>query len=198
MDALSLLKEDHGNVKKLLKQLSETTERAIKTREELFAKLKRELEIHEAIEEEIIYPALKQHAEAKELILEAYEEHDVVNVILRGDPSDALPGVPGVGEKTARALVQTYPSIDAMLEAAAGDAPAKGPLAGKPALRARLRDATGYLLDMRRLVPVNSVAPLEITGGDRDDEATKAMAEKHAIRGPIQRLLAALDVVPTT
>src|SRR2546423_8163210 len=83
MDALSLLKEDHGEVKKLLNQLSETTERAIKTREELFTKLKRELEIHEAIEEEIIYPALKQHAEAKELILEAYEEHDVVNVILR-------------------------------------------------------------------------------------------------------------------
>jgi hemerythrin-like domain-containing protein len=83
MDALSLLKEDHDKVKNLLKQLDETTERAIKTREELFTKLKRELEIHETIEEEIIYPAMKQHAEAKDLILEAYEEHDVVNVILR-------------------------------------------------------------------------------------------------------------------
>lgn len=113
--------------------------------------------------------------------------------ILRGDPSDALPGVPGVGEKTARALVQTYTSIDAMLAAATGDAPAEGPLSGKPALRARLRGAADYLADMRELVPVNSVAPLEITGGDRDDEATKKLAEEHGLRGPVQRLLAALD-----
>jgi 5'-3' exonuclease len=118
--------------------------------------------------------------------------------ILRGDPSDALPGVAGVGEKTARALVQTYPSIDAMLEAAAGDAPSKGPLAGKPALRARLRDAVDYLVDMRRLVPVNSIAPLQITGGDRDDEATKKLAEEHGLRGPVQRLLAALDTAPAS
>jgi iron-sulfur cluster repair protein YtfE (RIC family) len=82
MDALSLLKEDHDKVKKMLNQLDETTERAIKTREEVFTKLKRELEIHETIEEEILYPALKKHAEAKDIVLEAYEEHDVVNMIL--------------------------------------------------------------------------------------------------------------------
>ena len=58
--------------------------------------------------------------------------------ILRGDPSDGLPGVPGVGEKTARALVQAYGSIDDMLGDAATDEPAPGPLKGKPALRARL------------------------------------------------------------
>ena len=39
--------------------------------------------------------------------------------ILRGDPSDGLPGVRGVGEKTARALVNAYPSLDALLEDAA-------------------------------------------------------------------------------
>jgi 5'-3' exonuclease len=36
---------------------------------------------------------------------------------LRGDPSDGLPGVPGVGEKTAAALVRTFGSIEAMLAA---------------------------------------------------------------------------------
>jgi hypothetical protein len=82
MDALSLLKEDHDKVKKMLNELDETTERAIKTREEVFTKLKRELEIHETIEEEILYPALKKHAEAKDIVLEAFEEHDVVNMIL--------------------------------------------------------------------------------------------------------------------
>ena len=37
--------------------------------------------------------------------------------VLRGDPSDGLPGVPGVGEKTAAALVQAFGSIDAITDA---------------------------------------------------------------------------------
>ena len=82
MDAIKLLKDDHDKAKKMLQQLEETTERAVKTREEVFTKLKAELEVHEAIEEEIFYPALKQHAEAKEIVLEAYEEHDVVNIVM--------------------------------------------------------------------------------------------------------------------
>ncbi len=82
MDALQLLKDDHDKVKKLLEQGESTTERAEKTRTELFAKLKQELSVHERIEEEIFYPALKGHPRAKELVLEAYEEHHVVDTIL--------------------------------------------------------------------------------------------------------------------
>jgi hemerythrin-like domain-containing protein len=82
MNALQLLKEDHQRVKKMLDELDSTTERAEKTRRDGLAKLKQELTIHEAIEEEIFYPALKQHAEAKEIVLEAFEEHDVVDAIM--------------------------------------------------------------------------------------------------------------------
>ena len=82
MEALQLLKDDHDKVKKLLDQGESTTERAEKTRTELFAKLKQELSVHERIEEEIFYPALKGHPRAKELVLEAYEEHHVEDTIL--------------------------------------------------------------------------------------------------------------------
>jgi hemerythrin-like domain-containing protein len=82
MDALSLLKEDHRKVKKMLAELDSTTERGVKTRDELFTKLKAELQVHEAIEEEIFYPALKEHPKAKELVLEAYEEHNVVDTVM--------------------------------------------------------------------------------------------------------------------
>jgi hypothetical protein len=34
------------------------------------------------MEEAVLYPALKEHAETKEIVLEAYEEHDVVDTIL--------------------------------------------------------------------------------------------------------------------
>ena len=82
MDALTMLKDDHDKVKALLAELEETTERAVKTRNEGLSRLKSDLVVHEQIEEQIFYPALKEHAEARAIVLEAYEEHDVVNSIL--------------------------------------------------------------------------------------------------------------------
>ena len=108
--------------------------------------------------------------------------------ILRGDPSDGLPGVKAVGEKTARALVESFPSIDAMLEAAAARSPAIA-----PKIRERLVEAADYLADMRRLVPVNGEAPLSLWGGQRDDDALKELAASLGVKGPVQRLLAATD-----
>jgi hemerythrin-like domain-containing protein len=92
MDALKLLKQDHDEVKSMLSDLEGTTERAEKTRTEGLAKLKGELEIHEAIEEEIFYPALKEHPKTKDLALEGYEEHHVVDMVMAEiegvEPSD--------------------------------------------------------------------------------------------------------------
>jgi len=82
MDALKLLQEDHDKVKKILEDLDSTTERGVKTREELFERLRTELDVHELIEEEILYPALKEHPKTKELALEAYEEHHVVDLVM--------------------------------------------------------------------------------------------------------------------
>ena len=82
MDALSLLKADHDKVKRMLAEGEKTTERAEKTRTEVFATLKAEMMLHERIEEEIFYPALKEHPKAKDIVLEGYEEHHVVDEIM--------------------------------------------------------------------------------------------------------------------
>ena len=82
MDALQLLKEDHEKVKRMLDELDATTERAEKTRTETFERLKRDLTIHETIEEEILYPALEEFAKTKDITLEAFEEHHVVDLIV--------------------------------------------------------------------------------------------------------------------
>ncbi len=82
MDAIALLKADHDKVKKLLADGESTTERGEKTRTELFATIKGELFVHERIEEEIFYPALKEHPKAKDIVLEGYEEHHVVDEIM--------------------------------------------------------------------------------------------------------------------
>jgi hemerythrin superfamily protein len=82
VDALQLLKSDHQKVKRMLEQLDATTERAEKTRTETFERLKRDLTIHETIEEEILYPALEGFAKTKDITLEAFEEHHVVDQIV--------------------------------------------------------------------------------------------------------------------
>ena len=82
MNAIALLKADHDKVKRLLTDLESTTERGVKTRAELFATIKGELTLHEIVEEEIFYPELKAHPKAKDIVLEGYEEHHVVDVLM--------------------------------------------------------------------------------------------------------------------
>jgi 5'-3' exonuclease len=112
--------------------------------------------------------------------------------ILRGDPSDGLPGVRGVGAKTARDLVLAYPSIEAMLAAAEA-----GKMTIKPGVRARLVGSRGYLDAMARIVPINSTAPLSIWAGDRDEPALTELGAELGLKGPVQRLLAALATAGT-
>jgi iron-sulfur cluster repair protein YtfE (RIC family) len=80
VEALALLKKDHGKVKELMKKLEKTE--APKEREELFGRLKADLQVHEIIEEEIFYPTLKKHPRAKDIVLEGIEEHNVVDRLL--------------------------------------------------------------------------------------------------------------------
>ena len=82
MDALTLLKDDHQKMRKLLNELESTTERGVKTREDLYARIKSELTVHEIIEEEIFYPELKAHPKAKDIVLEGFEEHHVVDLLM--------------------------------------------------------------------------------------------------------------------
>ena len=82
MDAIKLLKADHDKVRKMLDEGEKTTERGVKTRTELLATIKHELTAHEQVEEEIFYPALKTHPKARDIVLEGYEEHHVVDEVM--------------------------------------------------------------------------------------------------------------------
>jgi iron-sulfur cluster repair protein YtfE (RIC family) len=81
MDAIALLKEDHELFRDLLEQLEET-EAGDAKRVTIFNDLKARLIAHETIEEEILYPALQEFAQAEEIVAHSYEEHHVVDLLL--------------------------------------------------------------------------------------------------------------------
>lgn len=77
-----LLKDDHRRVAKLFKELEATSGKATKSREHLFAQLRNELQLHTEIEEQYMYPLLEENDETRDMVLESYEEHDLVKTIL--------------------------------------------------------------------------------------------------------------------
>lgn len=111
MNVFELLKEDHKKVAQIFEKLDPTTEQAVKTRSELFAKLKNELEIHTRIEEEIFYPVLKEAAETRAITLEAYEEHKVVKELL-----EAMSALPPTSEQWTAKLTVLKENVEHHVE----------------------------------------------------------------------------------
>ena len=83
LDAIAYLEKDHRRFEDLLKQGQDTTERAVKGRTDLLSTLTALLNVHELIEEKVLYPALKAHPEAKDIVLEGYQEHHVADMIVK-------------------------------------------------------------------------------------------------------------------
>jgi hemerythrin-like domain-containing protein len=82
-DPIALLESDHRRFENLLKDGEETTERAVKGRTALLDTLTAALNVHELIEEKVLYPALKPHSEARDIVLEGFQEHHVADLIVK-------------------------------------------------------------------------------------------------------------------
>ncbi len=96
MNAIDMLEQDHVRVKDILTQLSESTDRAVKKRTDLLAKLEMELVIHTRLEEEILYPAFKEAGSKEQDIMyyEAKEEHRTVDSLVLPDLKATDPSTP--------------------------------------------------------------------------------------------------------
>jgi len=83
-DAISLLTQDHTRVKRLLKNLEATTERAVTRRESLLKQIEEEIKMHSKVEEEIFYPAYKDAVRKSDehIYYESLEEHHLVDIVL--------------------------------------------------------------------------------------------------------------------
>ena len=116
--------------------------------------------------------------------------------LLRGDPSDGLPGVPGVGERTAAALITRFGSLQAILTALE-----EGTSDGFPAgSRARLDAARAYLAAAPVVVRVALDAPLPayddaLPQQPAGPERLVQLSDRWGLDGPVNRVLAALTDV---
>ncbi|MDQ1657430.1 MAG: hypothetical protein QOD41_2513 [Cryptosporangiaceae bacterium] len=112
--------------------------------------------------------------------------------VLRGDPSDGLPGVPGVGEKTAASLLGSYASLAGLLTVLD-----KGGV-GIPAAAARRLAAARTYLDVAPAVVrvARDIALPEqddrLPSGPADPKALGALSERWGLASPLARVADAL------
>ncbi len=116
--------------------------------------------------------------------------------VLRGDPSDGLPGVKGVGEKTAAALVSRFGTIEGILTALDS-----GDEAGFPAgARAKLEAARDYLAVAPAVSRVVCDLPLPayddaLPRSPKDPEALVSLSDRWGLDSALERFLQALEIV---
>lgn len=118
---------------------------------------------------------------------------------LRGDPSDGLPGVPGIGEKTAVRLIQQFGDL-ASVQRACGEEPLMKPLT--PRLAGLINDHADYLQTakavstIRRDVPVLDAATLlrlPIPNSPAEPEAWEKTVEDWGVRRFAETAMSALS-----
>ena len=112
---------------------------------------------------------------------------------LRGDPSDGLPGVPGVGEKTAAALIRTFGSIEGIIVAL--DAGHGGFPRGS---RDKLEAARDYLDIALSVVRVRDDVPLppvdgKLPASPADAVRLKNLGERWGLGSSLTRFVAAVS-----
>jgi hemerythrin superfamily protein len=81
MLASELLKKDHEKVKSLFKQFEKQEDDPERARQ-TFEEIAKELQVHSKLEEQIFYPELRDYKETHDLVLEAVEEHHVVDTLI--------------------------------------------------------------------------------------------------------------------
>src|SRR5215471_333647 len=111
---------------------------------------------------------------------------------LKGDPSDNIPGIPGIGDKTAGQLIAQYGSLEDVLEHADELTPARSKAVKEHAEQAR---AAKELATMRRDLELDS-DPTELVLSPPDRSQLKEMFRRFEFRNLLNRVDELDEAVP--
>jgi hemerythrin-like domain-containing protein len=165
MDAFELLETDHKKVSQLFKQIESASGA---NKRELFTRLKAELDVHAHIEEKVLYPALENKEEARDITLEAYEEHKVVKELLA-----ELAGARKINDEWDAKLTVLKENVEHHVEEEEGELFSKA----RKALSDEEIDRIGAELEAEKAVAQG--APRTTS---RDDKSGKRSSKKAASR----------------
>ena len=108
--------------------------------------------------------------------------------VLRGDPSDGLPGVRGIGDKLATSLVAKYETLDAIIEAAQGPRPS--------VVMSKVKQDLDYLERARQVVAISCDLPIEDVDltrpRDINEDGVREEASRYGLENSVRALVAAL------
>ena len=188
-DALSVLIDDHRAVEDLFKRFEDTSDRAVKTRADLCARMVRELSIHAAIEEQLFYPRVRQAGEkAEDEVLEGLEEHHVIKRLLA-----EIEKMSPENQRYEAKVTVLMENVRHHIEEEEGD---MFPRVRRAMSREELAELGAGLLALKRVAPTRphpnapdeppaNLANLGVAGMDRAAEVSGKVvrAAKDAVRG---------------
>ncbi|WP_262775529.1 5'-3' exonuclease H3TH domain-containing protein [Brevibacterium permense] len=118
---------------------------------------------------------------------------------LRGDPSDGLPGAPGIGEKTAATLLENFGSLESIVKAAKAGVKTGGLSPKRAATIIEVEESLYKTLEvMRCLTDVDHGIDLDTVPNSFDRDAVEGAAEGQNIRRSVDNLIGALESVSGT
>ena len=151
-DAITLLKADHREIRRLFREYRRTSSRATKTRGKLVRQIIELLTVHTYVENEVLYPRVRDLLpELDEDVLESYEEHHVADVLCAElavmSPDD---------EHFEAKTVVLMDNVNHHIDEEEGD---RFPKIRSGLRRTQLRDLGGMIEQARKKAPTSPVQP---------------------------------------
>ena len=155
MNIFDRIKQDHDAAREVIQNIKDTSERAEKTRQNLFDHWKLDMWVHHKVEEAVFYSILRETKEMHGDAMEAYNEHHMANGMI-----EELDTFPVNSEEWAVKFGALSELVDHHMKEEEEDFfPAARKLLDK-----KTQDLMGERFDARKKVVMAALAPLELEG----------------------------------
>lgn len=153
MNIFDRIKQDHDEAREVMSKLKDTTERAKKTRQDLFNHFKLDMWVHHKVEEAVFYSILRETKEMHGDSMEAYNEHHIANGMI--EELDTFP-------VDSEDWLVKFKALTELVEHHMDEEEEEFFPTAKKLLDKETQDLMGERFDQRKKVVMAALAPLEV------------------------------------